>query len=126
MNIIFDNYDAQIVFVPYIDSGNTAIQIIDRNTNRPIAMATTNVGIKVPKNRVILKTWSENKKTVEILIKAKVIKPKPTDEFNIGHQTVYVYELTERANKSRLKQYNDNQFDTILKWNMEEIPWQWI
>lgn len=126
MNIIFDNCEAQIVFVPYIDSGNTAIQIIDRNTNRPITMATTNVGIKVPKNRVILKTWSENKKTVEILIKAKVIKPKSTDEFTIGHQTVYVYELTERANKSRLKQYNDNQFDTILKWNMEEIPWQWI
>lgn len=112
MNIEYKENKAKVVFVPYIDSKNTSIQIIDPNTNRIMAIATSNLEVQLPKQIVLLKKQSE---VITDLINANVIDKQKVGEYKVNNKTLYAYELTEKGNKNRIKQYRENQYDSVIK-----------
>lgn len=113
MHIKYQDYNAEVVFVPYLTNGNTALQLCDVETMESITMATANTHIKVDPNIVLLKTWSYNTGIAEELIKAGVIKEQHVIEIPSGFEIIYGYELTPRAEKERQRQYEVNEYDSI-------------
>ena len=60
MNVKFKEYDCNLVFTTYNHLGNTAIMLVDSKSGEPVATATLNPEMVLPKNQVVIKDYSEN------------------------------------------------------------------
>lgn len=69
----FKGYKCVLDFGTYMN-GNVAIQLIEKSTGEPVAVATINPTEQLPKDEVIIKDYSENEGMVEALVNAGIIE----------------------------------------------------
>lgn len=75
-----------------------AIMLREVETGEHIATATINIPkVRIPKNTVFIKDYSENDGMVDALIKAGVIEEKKIVEIQTGHVFVSAHKLTDEA-----------------------------
>ena len=70
MKMRFKKWDC-VISVGKYENGNTAIQLFD---GEPIAIATVNLGEKLPKDLAYIKDYSENQGMLDALLKAGVVE----------------------------------------------------
>lgn len=105
MNIQYKDWDASLDFASYVGNENTALQLIDNDSKESITVATVNIGVRKPKDVLMIKSWSENTGIVEELIREEVIQPKPVSTHASGFVQVNAYKLTDKAEAVRQQQY---------------------
>jgi hypothetical protein len=92
MKVQFGNYDCHVLFSEYADNGNTAIQLVDVRDGMPVATATVNPGVKLPKDIVAIKNYSENEGMLGALMQAGIIS-NPQRWMEMGFVMVPVCKL---------------------------------
>jgi hypothetical protein len=68
------DWDCDLVLSGYVDSGNTAILLVDKTDGERIATATVNLSEKLPEDQAYIKDYSENVGMLDALKKAGFIK----------------------------------------------------
>lgn len=111
--IRYKDWDSEVMFAPYMDNGNTAIQLSDPKTGEHISTSTVNLETVLPQNIVLIKDWSENEGTIEALHEAGVIKPELQMTVPSGFVKAYAYELTDEFEAERQRQYAENDLDKL-------------
>ena len=122
--IQYKDWDAEVFFAPYMDNGNTALQLLDPDTGESITTATVNLGNMLPENVVLIKDWSENTGTVDALHQAGVIKPELLLEIPTGFVSAHAYELTDEYEVERQRQYEDNDLVRLANESRERATEQ--
>lgn len=87
----FKNWDCNLKLASYYN-GNTAIQLFDKIDGEPIAVATINLGDKLPENQAYIKDYSENEGMLDSLEEAGIIT-KILDWQQTGYVIVPLCEL---------------------------------
>ncbi|MYL57395.1 hypothetical protein GLW20_07735 [Virgibacillus halodenitrificans] len=100
MNINFNGYDCKVVFGRY-GNGNTAIQILDKEVNQVVAVASVNGESVIGSELVGIKDWSENEGMVKALISANVIESELAFIEPTGFVAIKYYPLSEEAKQAR-------------------------
>lgn len=111
--IQYKEWESEVVFAPYMDNGNTAIQLSDPETGEHISTSTVNLGAIFPQNVVLIKDWSENEGMIDALHQAGVIKPEVISKTPTGFVNAYAYELTQEFEDERVRQYAENDLDKL-------------
>lgn len=62
----FCGYDCEVIKGKY-ENGNTALQLIDIESGESVAVATVNLGEKLPYNMTYIKNYSENEGMLKML-----------------------------------------------------------
>lgn len=70
----FKDWNCDLVLERYAENNNTAIRLIDKRDKSPVAMATVNLSVKLPKDQAYIKDYSENEGMLEAFKKAGFVK----------------------------------------------------
>lgn len=70
----FKYWDCDLVLENYAENNNTAIRLIDKRDKSPVAMATVNLSVKLPKDQAYIKDYSENEGMLVAFQKAGFVK----------------------------------------------------
>lgn len=108
--IQYKGREVEVLFAPYKDNGNTAMQLINSDTGGVNTTPTVNLVNMVPENVVLIKDWSENTGVVDALYQAGVIKPDILLDIPTGRVSAHAYELTDEYEVERQRQYEDKDF----------------
>lgn len=115
MSIKYKEQDVLLNFVPYSNTGNTALEILDENSNLSLEVVTVNITQPLPKDIIIIKQLNHTDETISNLINAGVILPEPQGEYDMGYTNVIAYKLSSFADNIRKKQYKLYQYESLYK-----------
>lgn len=102
MDVYFKGYQCKLKFGQY-GNGNTAIQLVEKESREPVATATVNGDRINNDNEVGIKDWSENEGMTRALVDAGVIDFMPVDIEPSGFVMIGYYELTNNAVEAKNK-----------------------
>lgn len=112
MLITFQDSTVHLSFTPYIDNGNTAIQLVDVETKELLANITTNVNETWGETYVMIKVGH---KAIEPLIEQNIIKRETIREYtDEPNNLISVYELTPDAARERASQFAENEYHRLF------------
>lgn len=108
MNVLFKGWNCRVWFDRYQEDDSTAITLREDGTNELIARATVclapDITLQLDDDKVLIKTWSENKGMYRALLEAGVIKCSLLG-VELPHGSVArVCQLTDAAMAERLIQ----------------------
>ena len=82
--------------IGYYENGNLGIEIWS-DTEGPITKVTVNPDIKIPKDRIAIKNYSENEGIVDWLISEGIIEDTPVQIIPSGWIEIPVHKLTAKG-----------------------------
>lgn len=83
--------NCKFIKTKYTNNGNTALAILDNSENLE-TLITTNLEIKLPENKVFLKTWGENEGLLDLLLENNIVK-LTGEKYKSGFVEVQVAEI---------------------------------
>lgn len=102
MDVNFRGYECEMKFGQY-GNGNTAMQLVEKESGQPVATATVNADRINESDEVGIKNWSENEGMAAALYYAGIIKSVPVDVEPSGFVMISYYQLTDKVVEAKNK-----------------------
>lgn len=130
MMVQFAGYDCHVLFHEYANNGNVAMQLVDVRDGMPVATATVNPDMKLDKDIVCIKNYSENGGMLEALMNAGIVT-EPLYMTRMGFVDVPVCKLLVPAlQKELVKEISHVNFvaevDELLTFEFVTVEDVWL
>lgn len=92
----YGTYDDCMFMTGYYENGNLGVEIWS-NGKGPVTKVTVNPDLRLPKDTIAVKNYSENEGTLEWLKSMDIIEKNPVGEVRSDWVTIPVYKLTDHG-----------------------------